>query len=421
MKKIISLLAAVSLFSTMLVANVSAAYEDVVTMDATKTSITVAEYNEATEESVDADAYDAYKVTVKLGNIGTVNSVVSGSGPRAKYSGRQIVAVNYKITFDDTSAMNKTNYALSMDSVLYPAFGPADAQKWDGNTYVAAPTQPFPGLTAAEYDNEIADALTFYFAIEKGKTANATITAYEVGLQNYTNSAPNAGESVEGHSNVNGNITANGFTIGEAASVATLDRVEITGDTTGLKMGATETTTLTATAYNNDNAVNEAATITWSVDNDVVTVDNGVVTAKKAGTATVTAKAVDGAIEKTASVVITVAEADPIVVTPSINVIGPDGEPVADITAALGTAATGTVGGKEVKGFVWPLVKLINFNAAGTYRATFTADDSKTAERTFDFSGIETIGKTDIEFAIVLNTNKTGVKLNMQYVAPSAE
>ena len=412
MKKIISLLAAVSLFSTMLVANVSAAYKDVVTMDATKTSITVAEYNAATEESVDADAYDAYKVTVKLGNIGTVNSVVSGSGSRAKYSGRQIVAVNYKITFDDTSAMNKTDYALGTDSVLYPAFGPADAQKWDGNTYVAAPTQPFPGLTAAEYDNEIADALTFYFAIEKGKTANATITAYEVGLQNYTNSAPNAGESVEGHSNVNGNITANGFTIGEAAPAATLDRVVITGETTGLKMGATETTTLTATAYNSDNSVNNAATIAWSVDNDVVTVDKGFVTAKKAGTATVTATAVDGAIEKTASVVITVAEADPIV--PSIKVINPDGTE-ANITAAPGTAATGTVGGKEVKGFVWPLVKLINFDSTGIYRATFTAADSDTAERTFDFSGIEAGGDTDVQFAIVLNTNKTGVTLNMQY------
>ncbi len=322
MKKFISLLAAVSLFSTMLVANVSAAYADVATVTSTANEITVAEYNAATEQTLDDTKYDAYKVSVELGNIGTVNSVVTGSGSRAKFSGRQIVTVNYKATFDDTSAMDITDYALGQDSVMYSAFGATDAQKWDGKTYVAAPMSPFPGANNVEYTDTVSDALIFYYAIEKGKTANATVVA-EIGLQNYSSSAPAAGEEVEKHSDAETpvNITANGFTIGKAAPTVKLSKVEITSTATEVVDG--QTLALTAKAVNDDNSENKTATLAWtSSKEDVATVVDGVVTAKKPGTTTISVTATDGTDTATATVDITVTKAPAIL--NSLNVTGAD-------------------------------------------------------------------------------------------------
>lgn len=74
----------------------------------------------------------------------------------------------------------------------------------------------------------------------------------------------------------------------------------ITMDKTSVQLKAGETVTLTATA-NPDNATDK--TVTWSTtDATVATVNNGVVTANKVGTATITAKTG----EKVATCVITV-------------------------------------------------------------------------------------------------------------------
>lgn len=491
MKKFISLLAAVSLFSTMLVANVSAAYADVATVTSTANEITVAEYNAATEQTLDDTKYDAYKVSVELGNIGTVNSVVTGSGSRAKFSGRQIVTVNYKATFDDTSAMDITDYALGQDSVMYSAFGATDAQKWDGKTYVAAPMSPFPGANNVEYTDKVSDALIFYYAIEKGKTANATVVA-EIGLQNYSSSAPAAGEEVEKHSDAETpvNITANGFTIGKAAPTVKLSKVEITSTATEVVDG--QTLALTAKAVNNDNSENKTATLAWtSSKEDVATVEGGVVKALKPGKTTISVTATDGTTTTPADEVeITVTKATPFV--KSIGITGEttveegqtltltavtkdqyddpitvdvewksSDEDVATVVDGVVTAktagkttitanvkgmesfksekeitvtakpvvnpeitingATGFVDGVAVdtgavKGFVWTPVVISNYNSkAGTYTATFKAD-GVTPDKTAALNGMPAIeGNPTVTFAVILRTNKTGVKLGIDF------
>lgn len=369
------------------------------------------------EGLIDDTTNDFYQIDLTVSNLGDLMSAYITGTTIIEKKRMEVRLYNAKVELNGVDAkMIVVPGTTVFDGTEWQTSPEGNADKlfsmyWNSGT--EKKMYPAAAPKGIYLKNVSMDKATFYIGVEKDAKFENITPKVQI-----TYNVFNANEDINKAVDATG--TANNVSI-PAAPAATLDRVVITGDTTGLKMGDKESTTLTATAYNDDGTVNEAAAITWSVDGDAVRVENGVVTALKAGTATVTATAKDGDITKTASVEITVAPADPIVVTPSINVIGPDGEPVADITAAPGTAVTGSVDGKQVKGFVWPLVKLINFDSTGIYRATFTADDHDTFDRVFDFTGIEVGGDTDVQFAIVLNTNKTGVKLNMQYVAPSAE
>lgn len=405
MKKIISLLAAVSLFSTMFVANVSASEEDTVKLTSTVTSISVDEYKTAVDETSNAtltdEKYDAYKVVVDIENIGTVSSTIVSGRTGNTYKGRQINGLNYKVSFDDVSGMHKTDYAMGLDSKYDQAkFGATDSAKWTTDTaYGVSVATPFPGLTTADttYTDKIDGAVILYFAIEKGKVANATIDGPIVTLCEYDKSAPAAGAANERHTPALNNITANGFTIGTQAKDPVLDKVVISGATaTTLTVG--DEVTLTAKAYNDDET-EKAAAIAWTVEGDAVTVADGLVKAVKEGTATVTATAVDGEITKSASVTFTV-ETEKLPALPEVTVAG------------------GDVAGQEVKsgentiGYLWKAI----FNAAtikDKYIATFKSGAETNAATLKGFAAQNIEGEGNVSVIVALNTAKAAVTLGI--------
>ena len=87
-------------------------------------------------------------------------------------------------------------------------------------------------------------------------------------------------------------------------SAITLDRTELSLDVSG--DSTTKTATLTATIANASEVTSGKDTIEWTSSNtSVATVSNGVVTAKKAGTATITAAAKYGSAKATCEVTVT--------------------------------------------------------------------------------------------------------------------
>ncbi|MGN0812590.1 MAG: Ig-like domain-containing protein [Candidatus Coproplasma sp.] len=150
--------------------------------------------------------------------------------------------------------------------------------------------------------------------------------------------AVSAGTATITVTTADGNKTATCVVTVAAADPVTPENVPVTGvtldkTTASLKMGATESVTLTATVAP-ANATNKA--VSWASDNtSVATVDqSGVVTAVSAGTATITVTTADG--NKTATCVVTVAAADP--VTPPITDYTANGDYVLDIENAGATA-----------------------------------------------------------------------------------
>ncbi len=126
----------------------------------------------------------------------------------------------------------------------------------------------------------------------------------------------------------------------EPPATVAVESVQLDTDAAVLTEG--DTLTLTATV-NPANATNKA--VTWSTNNpDVATVDNGLVTAVSAGTATITVTTVDGA--KTATCTI------------EVEAAAPSDVPVENIEFAVGTSTTMYVG------------------ATGTFEIIFTPENT---------------------------------------------
>lgn len=133
---------------------------------------------------------------------------------------------------------------------------------------------------------------------------------------------------------------------------------------------------------------------------EIATVDeNGVVTGVAAGTARITLK-VNGSIEAFKDVTVT---AKPVV------------NPVITINGQTGFVDGVAVTAGEEKGFVWTPVVISNYNSkAGTYTATFKAEG--TPDKTAVLKGLPAIeGNPTVTFAVILRTNKTGVKLGIDF------
>lgn len=189
--------------------------------------------------------------------------------------------------------------------------------------------------------------------------------------------------------------TAAGFQIGTPVSTPVLTSVDVTPASITMKVGEFGKK-LTAVAKDADGATFADATISWDVvtGSDVVSIDNaGYVKALKKGTATVKAKATPttGDAVYSDAVTITVKPVEPTFKPGDGHKVEKDG---------------------NVIGWVWNKAKIEDF-MAGTYTAKFTkGGDSK--EATIDFGNVEA---NDLEFVMILNTIKDGVSFDVEWTA----
>jgi len=176
--------------------------------------------------------------------------------------------------------------------------------------------------------------------------------------------------------------------------------VSLTPTSATLSVGATETLTATVEP---SNATDKS--VSWSSDNTAVaTVENGVVTAQGAGTATITVTTTDG--NKQATCAVTVNKADPTAPTgltatygqKLANVTLPDGWTWADSTQSVGSVVS----------------------PAATFKANFAGDDNYNAASNVDVT--VTVSKADattaMQAASVSIAGTSGKTATVSYALP---
>lgn len=161
------------------------------------------------------------------------------------------------------------------------------------------------------------------------------------------------------------------YTLKAPVSDIPVESVTLDKSSVELDLNGTTTATLTATVTP-DNATDK--TVTWTTsDADVATVENGVVTAKKVGTATITAKAGD----KSATCEVTVT----------------DSTPVTPVMPAKGTVIVDAVEGKVVIYADSKNASEIGANATFEIEYTGTNEELKRADGTYKKAIKRTFGE----------------------------
>lgn len=160
-------------------------------------------------------------------------------------------------------------------------------------------------VTTKKYGSDTGNVVvkTDFDAAGKTITPSSTLAATELSMSGTTSTI------TIGTSSKRAYISSVEIMTGDAPTTVSVTGVSLNKNTLSLDKGTSETLTATVAP---SNATNK--NVTWTSNNTTVaTVDNGVVTAKAAGTATITVKTEDG--NKTASCTVTVAEASVISVT----------------------------------------------------------------------------------------------------------
>ena len=467
-KKVISMLAAISMLSSVIVTNAFAAVtaENPIVMKLTYTEKDISEDDEFVDY---AEEYDAYTIKVAIDNYpGNYASKVGTALTYFKFGYSSVQGLkagegnDWWISGAGAFANNTYGYGKTPLSTAKRTEGQNGVNLGNATLLVKKDTSmkliPIIGaVTSVEASGDDVDTSTYKdYAVDNG-------------LLKFDDE------------------TAAGFQIGTPTQEAKLDKVVITGEN-ALKMGATETTTLTAKAYDTENKEMSDATFTWAVAEgaDVVDVANGVVTAKKAGTAKVTATTTIGEVTKTGEIAITVEQEDAKLATIAVSAesttveegktlkvtaagkdqYGADfaidgvawtstNEDVATVENGVVTAkkagtttikATvgeisdkieitvtaapipeleilingekGDVAGTQVKngediiGYVWKV--LFKNYKAGTYTAKFTSAGYE--PKTASINGLpDTEGEPTVSLAVILNTAKGGVTMGIDY------
>ena len=327
LKRLISILSVLSLSVTLFGTAVSAKQaEGTATAELTVSPMDMETYLEVTgneDENLTDENYDVYAVKLKLSGIGNVYSEVTGSGKKAKYTGRQIKNLDIMLDFgNDVSKIYNAEFWLDAETGIYSEdyFGDTDGygigEKAPTQLKIN-PTGSFPGTTEANYEGTIDNAIVICVAVKKGETATAS-SIIGVTCVPFTNSSIDG--ATEEYTYGYGNIKyTESITLGTDTK-ATLDKVEITGAET-LKMGVKESVQLTATAKDTDGKEMTAESWTWTSNaEDVAEVSaTGLVTAKSAGDAKITAETTIDGVTKSGEVTIHVDRADPYLDTITIT------------------------------------------------------------------------------------------------------
>lgn len=386
-KKLISALAAVSMLSSVFVANAFAAID---TTTPIELSLKYTDYNIDDDDTYGdyAETYDAYKVSFDLTNGPTSYDRGTKKGDAAIYQ--------FKVVFD----VDGSQAQGEDEDWWFVAPGSSNLDLTDGKyTYMVYTTgTPLYNKNASIGDAN--DAVSKpVLLVKKTAAVKLTPTTGYVMTDKYENAQPQNAD-VKSYSIENGLLkfettTAAGKQFGTPVSDPVLTSVDVTPASITMKVCELGKK-LTAVAKDADGETFADATISWEVvtGKDVVSVDNaGNVTALKKGTATVKAKATPTTGDAVYSNEVT------ITVKPAKPTFKPgDGHKV--------------VKDENVIGWVWNKAKIEDF-MAGTYTAKFTKDgDSK--EATIDFGNVEA---SDLEFVMILNTIKDGVSFDVEWTA----
>ena len=297
MKKIISLLAA----SAVVLSSLTVAF-----------AAPVAEEDKATPSihgefvAVDTDGTYQFDVTYDAGT--TLKAMVSSKG---KYTG---------------TAINSFDASVYVDPEIWDVSDP------DNMVFIDASNGVVPGATAAF--NKMTNTIIFtwsssapntYISAETGKLYTFWLTPKDSSLDGNTVPMSFTPALLQIETQKAGVITAQTeystlsskhYDIAASFGAGTVAVESVTLDKSSVELDLNGTTTATLTAtVTPDNATDK--TVTWTTsDANVATVENGVVTAKKVGTATITAKAG----EKSATCEVTVTDSTP--VTPTMPTKG---------------------------------------------------------------------------------------------------
>lgn len=378
-KKIMSILAAVSMLSSVFVANAFAAVstENPMVMKITYTEKDISEDEDFADY---AEEYDAYTVKAAIDN----------------YPGAYTNKIGIALTYFKFGYAEVTGLTAGEGEDWWISGAGAFAD----NAYALAKA-PLSTAKRTEGQNNVTLG-NATLLVRKNTSMKLVPNDAMVTSVNYT-SATDVDVSTYIDYDISSGLikfddeTAAGFQIGTPAPVAKLAKVVISGATaTTLTVG--DEVTLTAKAYNDDET-EKATAIAWTVEGDAVTVADGLVKAVKEGTATVTATAVDGEITKSASVTFTV-ETEKLPALPEVTVAG------------------GDVAGQEVKsgentiGYLWKAI----FNAAtikDKYIATFKSGAETNAATLKGFAAQNIEGEGNVSVIVALNTAKAAVTLGI--------
>ena len=290
MKKIISLLAA----STVALSSLTVVF-----------AAPVAEEDKATPSihgefvAVDTDGTYQFDVTYDAGT--TLTTMVSSKG---KYTG---------------TAINSFDASVYVDPEIWDVSDPDNMVFIDAsNGVVPAATAAFNKLTNTIVFTWSTSAPNTYISAEKGSLYTFWLTPKDSSLNGETVPMNFSTALIQIETQKSGTITAQTMystlsskhyditaSFGEASSDVAVTGVTLDKSSVELDLNGTTTATLTATVTP-DNATDKTVTWTTSAD-DVATVVNGVVTAKKVGTATITATAGG----KSATCTVTVTDSTP--------------------------------------------------------------------------------------------------------------
>jgi hypothetical protein len=293
MKKILSVVAALSVFATMMTSFVSV-YADqadfVPTITATVTSLSNDEFKDIMDEDIpEGDA--AYNLHIALSDFGEIGKTKSG----AKYSGRV-----FQVNQLDLVAINEyadRDYFMAIDGCIKGTVTEGFNAKT--NRYVAAQvgatvTDCYP-LDAGTTETEIPDVYNILVVLNTTDAVTIDVE-YTFGFVTYTKSVP--GDTEEGM--VTTQVT---FAQEEETKDPTVANLELDKTSVNLDLNGTTSATVKATVTM-DPAEAEAAAVEWTSNNtDVATVEDGVITAKAVGDATITATAGDHSVEVAVKVV----------------------------------------------------------------------------------------------------------------------
>ena len=178
MKKLISLLAVVSMISATMSISALAAQPTDPTISIAVEPTTIEIYNEMTYETIDDAKYDAYKLLVTYSNIGTVESTVTGSGNRAKFSGRNLYSQKLALQFSSLENVRSGDDVASLgdDSITADySYGSWDTANRKFNVSIAN-DRAYPGLTNTSVTGKIENALVIYIAVKDGTSVDVTAT-----------------------------------------------------------------------------------------------------------------------------------------------------------------------------------------------------------------------------------------------------
>jgi hypothetical protein len=178
MKKLISLLAAVAMVSTLFVSVVKADFAPTVSAVVGE-KVTNADFHDYMDEDI-PDGYDVYPVAVSFSDLGDLTCSIKAK----KHTGRKLQGFGVGFTFSDISKVD-TDYTMVYDDTVG-----VDSSGFDGSTFnviknagSAPVAYPTTAGTIADADG-IEDAFIVWVVIESGADVTAALSS-NINVVNY--------------------------------------------------------------------------------------------------------------------------------------------------------------------------------------------------------------------------------------------